>query len=120
MSGPPPSRLVLLSALDTCAKGDKVRFLGCVDEYVVEDATLCLKHRYPASAPPKTARVNVRHVLESVKARELDVGSWLNVIGYVELRKEAGIFVQAVAVWDAGDVDLEAYGRAVDARNAAG
>ncbi|KAF2475364.1 uncharacterized protein BDR25DRAFT_213385 [Lindgomyces ingoldianus] len=119
MSGPLPSRLVLLSELEKCALGEKVRFLGCVDEYVVKSATLCLKHPYPGPSPPKIARVNIDHVLESVKSCEIDVGSWLNVIGYVEARMSHGVGVQAVTVWSAGNVDLDMYQRAVDVRKAA-
>jgi hypothetical protein len=87
-----------------------------VDQYVVQAATLRLKHNYPTSSQPVVANVDVEHVLERVKRHELDVGTWINVIGYVEQRKEKGVFVQAVALWDAGDVDLEAYGRAVEKR----
>jgi hypothetical protein len=50
----------------------------------------------------------------------MDVGAWVNVIGYVERRKEKGVFVQAIAVWNAGDVDLEAYQRAVEQKKRAG
>jgi hypothetical protein len=85
-----------------------------VDAYVIQTATLRLKHDYPQSESPKTANVNIRHVLETVKSSEVDVGSWINVIGYVEHRKEKGIFVQAVAVWSAGNVDVEAYEKAVE------
>jgi hypothetical protein len=58
-------------------------------------------------------------VLERIKRHELDVGTWMNVIGYIEQRKEKGVFVQAVAVWDAGDVDLKAYEMAVEKRKQA-
>lgn len=75
-----------------------------------------LKHRYPTSSPPAVAEVNVDHVLEKLKHHTLDVGTWLNVIGYVEHRKEKGVFVQAVTVWDAGNVDVDAYERAVEKR----
>jgi hypothetical protein len=87
-----------------------------VDQYVVQAATLRLKHNQPTSTPPVVANVNVEHVLERVKHHDLDVGTWINVIGYVEQRKEKGIFVQAVAIWAAGDVDLEAYASAVEKR----
>ncbi|KAF2732867.1 hypothetical protein EJ04DRAFT_513616 [Polyplosphaeria fusca] len=115
-----PSKLVLLSELVNCERGAKVRFLGCVDEYVVRNASLKLKHNYPPSESPKVANVNVEHVLESVQRTELDVGSWVNVIGYVERRKDAGIFVQAIALWDAGNIDLKTYQAAVQARKEAG
>ncbi|KAF1965143.1 hypothetical protein BU23DRAFT_35089, partial [Bimuria novae-zelandiae CBS 107.79] len=119
MNGPVASTLVLLEELDKCEPGKKVRFLGCVDEYVVKKATLRLKHTYPVTDTPKIAQVNIEHVLESVKRHEIDVGSWINVIGYVELRNRKGIHVQAVAVWGAGDVNLEVYHRAVEGRKEA-
>jgi hypothetical protein len=59
-------------------------------------------------------------VLERIQGRDMDVGAWVNVIGYVERRKEKGVFVQAIAVWNAGDVDLEAYQRAVEQKKRAG
>ncbi|KAF2249977.1 hypothetical protein BU26DRAFT_604252 [Trematosphaeria pertusa] len=120
MSGPVPSSLVLLSELEECAPGGKVRFLGCVEEYVVKTATLRLKHDFPRFSPPKIANVNVEQVLESIKRAEVDVGTWINVIGYVERREEKGIFVQAVTIWDAGNVNLDAYQQAVQRRKEVG
>ncbi|KAH6621930.1 CST complex subunit Ten1 [Boeremia exigua] len=120
MSGPVASNLVLLSDLETTAQGTKVRFLGCVDEYVVQTATLRLKHNYPAASHAVIANVDVVHVLERIKTHEMEVGTWINVIGYVERRKERGVFVQAIAIWSAGNVDVGAYERAVDAKKTAG
>ncbi|KAJ8116200.1 hypothetical protein OPT61_g2309 [Boeremia exigua] len=120
MSGPVASNLVLLSDLKTTEQGTKVRFLGCVDEYVVQAATLRLKHNYPAARFAEIANVDVVHVLERIKTHEMEVGAWINVIGYVERRKEKGVYVQAIAVWSAGNVDLSAYEKAVEAKKAAG
>lgn len=75
-----------------------------------------LKHNTPVSAAPVIANVDIEHVLEHAKQRDIDVGTWLNVIGYVQRKKEKGVFVQAVTIWDAGNVDLEAYAKAVQAR----
>ena len=50
----------------------------------------------------------------------MQVGTWINVIGYVERRKEKGVFVQAITVWEAANIDLRAYETAVEARKAAG
>lgn len=58
--------------------------------------------------------MNIEHVLERIKRDEVEVGSWINVMGYVEQRKEKGVFVQAIAVWNAGNVDLDAYEKAVE------
>ncbi|KAJ4373096.1 hypothetical protein N0V83_003387 [Neocucurbitaria cava] len=112
MSGPVASNLVLLTDLVGCEPGTK--------EYIVTTATLRLKHNYPASSPSVIANVDVEHVLEQIKRQELDVGTWINVLGYVERRKERGAFVQAVAVWDAGNVELSAYENAVAKRKEAG
>ena len=79
-----------------------------------------MKHDYPITATPKRANVNIDHVLESVQSTTVDVGTWINVIGYVERRKEAGVFVQAIAIWSAGNVDLDAYEKAVEKRKEAG
>ena len=89
---------------------------GSVDDYVVPTATLRLKHNYPAASTADVTNVDVVHVLERVKSHDLEVGSWINVIGYVERRKERGVFVQAITVWSAGNVDLNAYENAVEAR----
>lgn len=86
---------------------------------MVPAATLILKHNYPAVGTAEIANVDVVHVLERIKSHELEVGSWVNVIGYVERRKEKRIFVQAITVWSAGNVDLNAYEQAVEARKAA-
>ncbi|RMZ67696.1 Telomere length regulation capping TEN1 [Pyrenophora seminiperda CCB06] len=90
-----------------------------VDEYIVKTATLRLKHDYPVKSRPLIANVNIEHVLGQAKRHEVDVGTWLNVIGYVERRPEQGVFVQAVVIWDAGNLDLAAYEKAVENRNEA-
>jgi hypothetical protein len=91
-----------------------------VDDYVVATATLRLRHAYPASDPPKVANVNIDHVLQTIKHTDLQVGAWINVIGYVERRKERGIFVQAIVVWGAGNLNLDAYEKAAKARKESG
>jgi hypothetical protein len=48
----------------------------------------------------------------------MEVGAWVNIIGYVDRRKEKGVFVQAITVWSAGNIDLNAYEKAVEARKA--
>jgi hypothetical protein len=92
---------------------------GSVDEYVVKTATLRLKHNYPASEPALVADVDIELILEVMKRNYLDVGTWLNVIGHVQHRQEDGVSVQAVAIWDAGNIDLVAYQRAVEKRKQA-
>ncbi|KAJ9664249.1 hypothetical protein H2201_005241 [Coniosporium apollinis] len=132
---PLASRLVFLSDLKHIEAGEKVRFLGCVEEYIVPSATLILKHNYPSTSAPITAHVNIEHVLESIKSTEMQVGAWLNVLGYVEKppvyrptrklsRKQRAsergkVYVQAVMLWSAGAVKVDAYERAVEQRKLA-
>ncbi|KAL1627414.1 hypothetical protein SLS54_002339 [Diplodia seriata] len=131
MNGPTPSRLVFLSDLPRMGAGDKARFLGCVDSYDARTGTLILKHAYPTK-PSVIARVNIDHVLESVKCTDLEVGAWLNIVGYVRSpppnrrsqmaqKKNVadGVYVQAIMLWTAGDIKLDNYEKAVDARKKA-
>lgn len=83
-------------------------------------ATLRLKHAYPTADRPVVASVNIDHVLERVKHHELDVGTWLNVIGHVLRKEGSNVSVQAVAIWDAGNVDVQAYEKAMEIRKEAG
>ena len=87
---------------------------------MTKTATLKLKHDHPVHNPPKTAHVSIEHVLETIKYESVDVGSWINVIGYIERVQGNRIYVQAVSVWDAGNVNLEAYQQAVNARTDVG
>ncbi|KAF2805312.1 uncharacterized protein BDZ99DRAFT_466946 [Mytilinidion resinicola] len=133
MASPPPSRLLFLSDLALLAPGEKVRFLGCVEEYQVSTGTLVLQHHYPSSSAIPTARVNIDHVLETLKSTEvLQVGAWVNVIGYVTAgegepparsSRKAGdaprqSHVQAIVLWSAGSLNLDEYEKAVEQRKA--
>ena len=91
-----------------------------MDEYIVTTATLRLKHDNPPSSGSVTAHVNIEHVLQQMKHHLVDVSAWINVIGYVERKNEKGIFVQAIAVWSAGNINLNAYGDAIRRRQESG
>ncbi|KAF2201183.1 hypothetical protein GQ43DRAFT_480920 [Delitschia confertaspora ATCC 74209] len=130
-TAPLPSRLVLLANLVNCRPRDKVRFLGCVDDYDVHGAALALTHRHSSSSPAVVAIVNIQHVLQSIKREDMEVGAWINVMGYVmedqgrtvgavprilssgKAKPEKYVRVQALTVWSAGDVDLDSYTDAV-------
>ncbi|KAI8930780.1 hypothetical protein NX059_011807 [Plenodomus lindquistii] len=118
MSGPVPSNLVLLADIEHCAPGAKVRFLGCIHEYLVQSAIVRLRHDCPPSTSRNVVNVDMEHVLDRLKHDEVDVGTWINVIGYIQQRPEKGVFVQAITVWNAGNVDARAYADAVQRRRA--
>ena len=130
-NGPLPTHLVFLSDLPTVATGTKVRFLGCVTEYIVSTGILTLQHAYPLShTATVTALVQMQLVLENIKREDMAVGAWVNVMGYVEGvvgktsrtedkaigpggRETVNIGVKAVMLWNAGGVKIGEYERAL-------
>lgn len=55
-----------------------------VKQYNVTVGHLVLEHNYPRSkSEPSTVSVDINAVLETLKAEDLRVGTWLNVLGYV-------------------------------------
>lgn len=145
-NGPLPTHLVFLSDLPTQPHGTKVRFLGCVTRYNVSTGTLDLQHAYPS--PPHTpavALVDVNVILESLTREDMQVGAWVNVMGYVEgvlkegrrrqgqaqekraLAREGRrgeleepkavrVKVQAIMLWSAGGVKIGEYERILEER----
>ncbi|KAJ5084447.1 hypothetical protein NUU61_009026 [Penicillium alfredii] len=84
MNGPRPSTRAFLSELASLPADSKIRFLGCVRQYNISTGYLVLEHNYPRSkAEPSAVPVDINAVLEDLRADDLRVGSWLNVLGYV-------------------------------------
>lgn len=115
---PEPSRLVKLEQLPDIATGNKVRFLGCVHIYDANTARLTLRTHYPATDKRSaTAVISIDNLLETVQRELLEVGAWLNIIGYVRPMSEAKrsngptqeVFVEATMMWPAGAVKLDRY-----------
>lgn len=110
----------VLSRLLTCFKS--------VQEYRGESGFLLLSGTYGISQTAKLAHVNVEQVLPSINHELVQVGAWLNVVGYVR-KPEAGIdvngprsgkhkrrsrrlgptVIDAVLVFSAGAIKLEDY-----------
>ncbi|KAK2744420.1 hypothetical protein FQN57_004317 [Myotisia sp. PD_48] len=105
----PPSKLVFLSQLSTEHVGSKVRFLGCVSKYDSLVGHLILDHNYTVQndthrassrtrssksrsrrrrRPPRVA-VDINALLEVLTSSHLQVGSWLEIIGYVHADPDA-------------------------------
>jgi len=133
-NGPLASTLVFLSSLPSLPTGSKVRFLGCVTHYALASGTLTLQHAYPPpSAGNAIAMVDVTLLLEGLRREDMEVGAWVNVIGYVEEgerrmkgRREGdgggsvGVSVQvrvkAIMLWSAGGVKVGEYERVLEER----
>ena len=100
-----------------------------------------MTHQYPAAARLCVAHVNVEHVLSSIERADLEVGAWVNVVGYVsspqvrctkdgcERRSRRSLanaheaqvsvtHVQAILLWNAGSLQPQDYEQALEVRRA--
>lgn len=84
------------------------------------------KRRSPSSTKPTnnkdtTVLVDIYHLLDAIKADDLEVGAWLNVFGYVraeearaDLKGENGqIYVEATMIVNAGAIRIGEYEQTV-------
>lgn len=98
--------------------------MGSVSRYNVKEACLLLQHDHP-HGNSITASVDVTLVLQTLGVDQTRVGEWLNVVGYVHLKPDEQnlrsdpkvITVQALLVWSAGFLNVQAYERSIDMQN---
>ncbi len=96
-------------------------------KYSVKTGIAILEHAFPP--PPHinpTAVVDVTLLLSTMKSTDLQVGHWVNIIGYLEARpswwrqeiggETVGAKVQAIMLWSAGGVKLGEYEKALAER----
>ncbi|EME46610.1 hypothetical protein DOTSEDRAFT_125228 [Dothistroma septosporum NZE10] len=113
---PQPTRLVLLDEVAQQEAGTKIRFLGCVHEYNVSSGTLTLRDGIPVTTERgHTTFTRVDNEMLSLNSELLQVGTWLNIIGYVrtpKLSKQMAKIpmVDATMVWSAGAIQHAKYG----------
>ena len=139
-SAPLPSTLTLLSQLPQHAPGSKLRFLGCVTSYNSRAGILELQHSYPPLlSTVVNAMVYLNLLLENIKREDMEIGAWVNVVGYLgdvamdaeennrrrkrardeefsKGRRTLRVEVQAVLLWNAGGVKLTDYEKVVEER----
>lgn len=101
-----------------------------VVDYEVSTGSLFLEHSFPQhELPTPKASVDVRLVLEAIKAHDLQRGGWLNVIGYVrkleqrqkkttssktdDVKITVAPIVEAIVVWGAGAIKVADYEEAL-------
>ncbi|GAB7350084.1 hypothetical protein MBLNU459_g0751t1 [Dothideomycetes sp. NU459] len=123
---PVPSKVCFIAQLRELPLGEKVRFVGCVNRYNEQLATLELFHDFPKSrnATASTIHVSVADLIDLVKRDDLEVGAWVNVIGYIHPlpplppgtnrrgHREVNQ-VKAVMLWSAGTINLDEYEKAL-------
>lgn len=109
-----------------------------VEHYDPSLGSMSLKHNYPSSSIPVVAKVHLDHVLESITPTTIQIGTWLNVVGFISRNEDTEhkdvqaasnkssrpmlkvVTVDAVMIWDAGSIKLDAYEKALEARKACG
>ncbi|GAM91005.1 hypothetical protein ANO11243_090520 [Dothideomycetidae sp. 11243] len=113
-----PSRLVLLRELKALEPGTKNFQIGS------DIATFSCKSE--SARKPSVAIVNLEAVLGTVPSAALDIGSWMNIVGYIAENADApsverpanrnetktrnkAPYVQALMGWSAGDIDVVEY-----------
>ncbi|KAL1854204.1 hypothetical protein Plec18167_000121 [Paecilomyces lecythidis] len=126
MNGPVPTTKVFLSEIASLPLHSKVRFLGCVRKYDISAGHLILEHNYPrvrGQNEPPAVRVDINVLFESLKADDLRIGTWLNVLGYVRespqgqmqmiapISSLSSVFIEAVMIFPAGAVRIGEYER---------
>ena len=98
----------------------------------MDSAVLEMSHHYPpTSTKSRPVNVIIDQVLETTFKTDLEDGAWVNVIGYLiddpaivddhpapnEKRrrrsKRSRACVQAIMLWGAGSIDLQAYEQSV-------
>lgn len=104
-----------------------------IHAYDGQTARLIVRDRYPATTKDvPTAIVSIHNVLASMNHDLLEVGAWLNIVGYirplpaatetaadakVKLSKRKALsnitFVDATMIWSAGAVKVEKYNDAL-------
>ncbi|KIW02652.1 uncharacterized protein PV09_06090 [Verruconis gallopava] len=114
MTSSVPTKLIFLTDLPSYSQGDKVRFMGCIDEYNAATGILTLKHDYMSKN--HTAHVNVEHVREGLPSTAIAVGAWINIVGYIQGHQNSASIVQATMLWEAGPLKVADYERALQAR----
>ncbi|KAI4727898.1 hypothetical protein E4T49_04341 [Aureobasidium sp. EXF-10728] len=88
-----------------------------VNQYHESAALLSLFHNFPSSQNQQTTQVDISQLLDTIDHQHLQIGAWLNVIGYVTpstLKSRSKI--QAVVVWSAGAINLQQYENALMSR----
>jgi hypothetical protein len=108
-----------------------------IQSYSAKTSTPYLAHQYPSDAKRFVVHLDADHTLETVQAKDWEIGSWVNVIGYISpipqdcLGNQCGkefhrhgklhyvVHVQAIMLWPAGPLQLDKYEKALEMRRGA-
>lgn len=133
---PEPSHLVLFNQVHVQHPGTKIRVLACVHEYKIDTGTLVLKGEYEYAVTASSSSIifaSIDNVLESIKSDLLQVGAWVNIVGYVKpptqitlpskRRRESSKMLsvptlEVLVIWSAGAIKLSDYQSAMRSRQA--
>lgn len=80
-----------------------------------------MEHNYPPGNALSVG-VDVTLLLETIKFSDCQIGSWINVIGYINnsqhyiksTSKRPVVGVQAIILWSAGPLNIDHYEKTLD------
>ncbi|THW68552.1 hypothetical protein D6D19_08869 [Aureobasidium pullulans] len=88
-----------------------------VNQYHESTALLSLFHNFPSPQDRHIAQVDISQLLDTIDHQNLQVGAWLNIIGYVGPPPSRNrTKIQAIMLWSAGAVNLQQYETALVSR----
>lgn len=88
-----------------------------VNQYHESTALLSLFHNFPSPQDRHIAQVDISQLLDTIDHQNLQVGAWLNIIGYVGPSPSRNrTKIQAIMLWSAGAVNLQQYETALVSR----
>lgn len=80
-----------------------------VNQYHEPTASLFVFHDFPSKGH-HTAQVDISQLLDTIDRQNLQIGAWLNIIGYITPpSSRSGSKVQAITVWSAGAINVQQY-----------
>lgn len=80
-----------------------------VNQYHEPTASVFVFHHFPSQGP-HTAQVDISQLLDTIDRQNLQIGAWLNIIGYITpSASKSRSKVQAITLWSAGAINLQQY-----------
>lgn len=80
-----------------------------VNQYHEPTALLYVFHDFPSKGH-YTAQVDISQLLDTIDRQNLQIGAWLNIIGYITpSASKSRSNVQAITLWSAGAINLQQY-----------
>jgi hypothetical protein len=96
--------------------------LSSITSYSIKTAVLTLEHNFPLGNRARVF-VDIKLLVTTVKSNEIQIGEWVNVMGYVQPQNEhkptssdQHVEIQAIVLWSSGPFNIERYEKSLEKR----